>query len=33
MGTIIMRDIVVVVVGAMVATWCVDRVMLLLGFP
>jgi hypothetical protein len=33
MGAFIVRDAVVVVFGATVATWCVDCVLLLLGFP
>jgi hypothetical protein len=33
MGTLIIRDGAIVAFGAVVATWCVDRVLLLLGFP
>jgi hypothetical protein len=33
MGTLIIRDTLLVVFGAVVGTWCADRVLLLLGCP
>ena len=33
MAPLIIRDIAVIAFGAVVTTWCVNRVLLLLGFP
>jgi hypothetical protein len=33
MAPLIIRDVIIIAFGAVIATWCADRVLLLFGFP